>query len=207
MNKVDSFVDLGITCDSKLNFGLHVDFMVNRANSMLGFVKRWSKEFSDPYITKTLYMTFVRPILEYASQVWSPYHDVHINRIESVQRKFLRFALRGLGWIDPFNLPPYHDRLKLINLPSLEKRREVADIIFVHQILTAAIDSPYLLQHMGLNINTLSLRSVNLFHISYHRTEYGRFEPISRMLRSVNNNKSKFDFCLSKLSLKKLLYD
>jgi len=33
---------------------------------------RWSKEFSDPYVTKTLFISLVRPILEYCTPVWSP---------------------------------------------------------------------------------------------------------------------------------------
>jgi hypothetical protein len=28
--------------------------------------------------------------------VWTSFYDVHVNRIKRVQRKFIRFALRGL---------------------------------------------------------------------------------------------------------------
>lgn len=206
LTKIDFVKDLGVICDSQLNFGLHIDHMVNKANSVMGFIKRWSKEFSDPYITKVLYLSFVRPIVEYACQVWSPYKGIHINRIESVQKKFLRFALRGLGWVDPYNLPPYYDRLKLINLPALSYRREVLDVIFIHQILSGAIDSPQLLQNLSLNAKTPSLRSTELFKLDFHRTQYGQFEPITRMLRTVNNNKAQFDFNLSKFALKRELF-
>jgi len=70
---------------------------VSKAMSVLGFIKRWSKEFDDPYTTKLLFTTLVRPILEYCSSVWSPQYQVHIDRIESVQKKFLLFALRSLN--------------------------------------------------------------------------------------------------------------
>jgi hypothetical protein len=33
-------------------------------------------------------------------------YDVHVNKIERVQRKFIRYALRGLGWTDMYNLSP-----------------------------------------------------------------------------------------------------
>ena len=127
VSRVTLFRDLGVTCDRELNFRSHIDSIISRANSLLGFVKRWSKEFSNPYVTKALFMTFVRPVLEYASQVWSPYHLVHRHRIQAIQRRFIRFALRGLGWADTHNLPPYGDLLKLINLQPLDKRRDVAD--------------------------------------------------------------------------------
>lgn len=203
--RVSTIRDLGILCDSDLNFHSHFDNIVSRANSMLGFVKRWAKEFLDPYVTRALYMTFVRPILEYASQVWSPYQQVHIQRVEAVQRRFVRFALRGLPWVDAYNLPPYVDRLKLIDLQSLQRRREIADIIFVHQVTTGIIESPSILDRMNLNINVRSLRSVELFKVQFHRTDYGKNEPITRMLRAVNDSAAIFDFNFSKLQLKRRL--
>jgi hypothetical protein len=83
---------------------------VLKSARMLGFIKRISREFSDPYTYKTLYVAFVRafvrPGLEYASCVWSPHQVVHSARIERIQHNFIRFALRGLGWTAQL-LPPY----------------------------------------------------------------------------------------------------
>lgn len=203
---VDSLCDLGILCDKELNFRSHITTSINRANSALGFVKRWSKEFSDPYVTKSLYLTFVRPLLEYASQVWSPCYNTHSLRIEAVQRRFLRFALRGLPWLDSFHLPPYADRLQLINLQPLDKRRKVADIVFIHQILAGNIDCPTLLQKISLHTNPRNLRLVSLFDVNFHRTNYGSNEPLTRMLRSSNIMQNSFDFHTSKHSLKISLY-
>lgn len=203
---VDSLCDLGIICDRELNFRSHIDTSIKRANSALGFVKRWSKEFSDPYVTKSLYTTFVRPLLEYASQVWSPSYLSHSQRIEAVQRRFLRFALRGLPWSDPHILPPYEHRLKLINMESLEYRRRVADVVFTHQLLAGNIDCPSLLQKISLQTNFNNLRSIPLFQIKFHRTNYGCNEPMTRMLRTSNSVANLFDFHLSKDSLKTSLY-
>lgn len=169
-------------------------------------MKRWSKEFSNPYVTKSLYITIVRPLLEYASQVWSPYYETHINRIEAVQRRFIRFALRGLPWVDSYNLPPYRDRLKLINLQSLKKRRDVADILFIHQLLSGNIDCPSLLQIISLNTNPRNLRSVPLFRLVPHRTNYGLHEPMSRMLHKANNIPNIFNFHYSRSALRNALY-
>lgn len=202
---ITSARDLGVICDRELNFRSHIDNIIRRANSALGFIKRWSKEFSDPYVTKALYTTFVRPLLEYASQVWSPHHLVHSTRIEAVQRRFLRFALRGLPWTDTHNLPPYVDRLKLINLQSLESRRDTADILFVHQLVAGYIDCPALLEMISLNTNPRNLRSVPLFRLASHRTNYGHYEPMARMLRKANNAVSLFDFNISKNALRAAL--
>lgn len=46
LESVDSFVDLGVILDHKLRFNLHIDACINKAKSLLGFIKRWSKEFN-----------------------------------------------------------------------------------------------------------------------------------------------------------------
>ena len=60
LENVSSFCDLGITLDSKLNFNLHIDACVSKSSSVLGFIKRWSREFDDPYLMKLeqRYFTF-----------------------------------------------------------------------------------------------------------------------------------------------------
>jgi len=80
--------DLGVLLDSKLKFDCHIMSTVSKAMSVLGFIKRWSKEFNDPFTTKLLFTSLVRPILEYCSSVWSPQYQVHIDRIVSVQKNF-----------------------------------------------------------------------------------------------------------------------
>jgi hypothetical protein len=75
----------------------------------VGFVKR-SCDFRDPYTLKTLQVSHEHPNLEYASCVWRPFYSAHIDGIEHVQRKFVKYALRGLGWTDMCDLPPYVDR-------------------------------------------------------------------------------------------------
>jgi hypothetical protein len=65
---------------------------------MLGFVRRLSLEFRDSYTLKSLYMYLGRPKLEYACFVWNLFYDVRVDKVERVQRRFIRYALRGLGW-------------------------------------------------------------------------------------------------------------
>jgi hypothetical protein len=57
---------------------------------MLGFVLRQASEFSNLQAMMVLYSSFVRSVLEYGSCVWSPYYITHINRLEKVQRKFVK---------------------------------------------------------------------------------------------------------------------
>lgn len=205
--RVFSFKDLGIVFNSSLDFTEHINSLVKRANSMLGFVKRWSKEFQDPYVTLSLYNCFVRPHLEYASQVWTPFYDVHRSRIEAVQHNFVRFALKGLPWTDPYNLPPYEHRIQLLHIQSLLQRRVNNDIVFIHQLLSGALDAPDLLTCVGLNYRggAHHLRSLELLHYPHHRTNYGMNEPLTRMCRLFNLNSKMIDFNDNKINLKNVL--
>lgn len=205
--RLDKCRDLGVIFNPQLSFADHIDSVVLKANATLGFVKRWSREFRDPYICKQLYCALVRPILEYACPVWSPYHLSEIKRLESVQRRFLRFALGSLPWSDPFNLPPYSDRLKLIGLTSLEKRREISKTTFLFDLLQGSINSPELLDNISISVPTRSLRSSDFLHVSFHRTNYGKNMPLPSMSRLFNfYYKDCIDFNLSKTQLKSLLY-
>ena len=67
-------MDLGVLYDPKQTLINHIDPKISKAYGMLGFIIRWSKEFSNPHVTKSLYYCFVRPILEYA------YYDVHLKK-------------------------------------------------------------------------------------------------------------------------------
>jgi hypothetical protein len=115
--------------DEKMHFSEHVDFMVSKTNAILGFIKRLAFEFRDPL--KSLYTSLVRPKLEYASCVWSPFYDVRVDKVERVQRRFIRYALRGLGWTDIYDMPPYEHRCDLLRLDTVVKRCSIACTILI----------------------------------------------------------------------------
>jgi hypothetical protein len=65
LDRVDSSTDLGVVMDRRMSFSRHIDVTVGNALTMLGFVKRFSGEFRNPYTLRTLYVSLVRPKLEY----------------------------------------------------------------------------------------------------------------------------------------------
>ena len=75
------------------------------------------------------YVSYVRPILEYSSQVWSPSYMSNIDKIEKVQRYLTRRLFSRL------NLPEssYHDELQYLCLESLELRRLHFDLTMVYK--------------------------------------------------------------------------
>ena len=69
------------------------------------------------------YSPHVRPILEYGSEIWNPSTKGLITAIERVQRRATRFILQSSA--------PYEERLKELNLSSLEDRRKFKDNILL----------------------------------------------------------------------------
>ena len=119
----DSERDLGVRVNANLRHRQQCTEARNRANRVLGFISRSVSNRSAEVILK-LYLALVRPHLDYAVQFWSPYYRMEINSLESVQRRMTKM-IHGLR-----NLP-YSERLKSLNLHSLERRRTRGDLIEV----------------------------------------------------------------------------
>ena len=165
--------DLGVRLDTKMTFIDHIDGLIAKAMSMLGFIKRICGNMDDPYTKKSIYCSLVRSILEYNGVVWSPAFAIHSKRIESIQRNFTRFALRTLPWRDPNTLPPYKERCLLINIESLEMRRQNAAALFVFDLLSNRIDSPQLLSRLNFNVPQRSTRHATILIPVYHHSDSG----------------------------------
>ena len=56
VEKCQQVRDLGMILDSKLTFIEHYNTIINKANNMLSFIKRFCYNFRDPYTIKTLYI-------------------------------------------------------------------------------------------------------------------------------------------------------
>ena len=194
IERVSTFKDLGVLLDTQLSFREHYSYIVAKSNRNLGFIFRISKEFTDPYCLRALYFSLVRSILETASVVWSPYHDVWIKRIEAVQKKFIRYALRFLPWNNPNELPSYESRCELIGMKTLEKRRDVAKAVFVGKLLLGEIDAAQILYRINMNVVPRNLRLRRFLRLEFHRTDYAQNEPIRGMCLVFNEVFDQFDF-------------
>ena len=64
--------DLGIWVASDLTWIKHVLERCAKANKLLGFVRRSGGEISNSRTRRKLYLSVVRSVFGYASQVWSP---------------------------------------------------------------------------------------------------------------------------------------
>src|SRR6185369_14579262 len=113
--------DLGVTVSGNGKSAAHVRKIVGRAYQVShlifnGFVNR------DPKFLGRLFAVYIRPILEYASVVWSPHLIGDIDAIERVQRRFTK-RIPSIATL------PYSQRLAACNLEILELRRIRFDLV------------------------------------------------------------------------------
>ena len=128
--------DLGVLVDDELEFDKHIRAIVNKANRVLGMIKR-GFTCLDKEIFLNLYPVLVRPLLEYCVQVWSPYKQMHIDLIEGVQ-------IRATKLVPGNKNMDYDQRLAYLNnLPKLEERRVRGDMIETYKILTGKEDTKW----------------------------------------------------------------
>lgn len=81
--------DLGVLFDNKLTFDNHINYAVNKANSMLGLIKR-SFLYLDIDSFLCLYKSLVRPHLEYGNIIWYPLFKRQSAMLERVQCRATR---------------------------------------------------------------------------------------------------------------------
>ena len=119
--------DLGIMFDSNLKFVHHIQDIVSRASKRAHLIFRCFLSRNTNNLIKA-FITYVRPLLEYASSVWSPSYLYLITHIESVQRSFTKRL--------PFcKSLSYAERLSNLKLQSLEYRRLIFDLVLVFKII------------------------------------------------------------------------
>ena len=112
--------NLGVLISNDLEWSNHVNSAVNKANQKLGQIKH-SFQYLDEKMLKLLFVSLVRPHLEYAAPVWNPHWQYDKDKLEKVQQRATRVeSLRGYS---------YEERLKKLDLLSLENRRRRGDLI------------------------------------------------------------------------------
>lgn len=204
LDRVNVVRDLGVMFDSVLSFRPHYDHICNNANRLLSFLLRNTKPFRNAASLVILYNALVRSILEYCSPIWYPIYDIHVDRIESVQRRFARCLSSKYGLRR--KLPNYSERLCRFKMMSLEDRRRVSDLCTLHRIVNSTMDSQ-LIEHLKFRVPTRSVRIPQLFSLPPMRNNVSQNGPLYRICRLYNDLCSRHDiFSNSIMSFKAAMY-
>ncbi len=110
LRDVDSQNDLGVTISNDLMPSKHILNIVKKANSRIYMIKRCFTGLTKQKLL-TLYKSIVRPIMEYASPVWSPWQVKDKEILQKTQDRCLRLCNEN------------------IELETLEERRKKTDLV------------------------------------------------------------------------------
>ena len=119
--------DLGILQSNGADYTEQIETLKTKGRRMAGWILRTFKT-RERRPMLILFKSLVLPVVEYCSLVWSPGAIEKVREVESVQRSFTSNII-GLSDIN------YWDRLCVLDLYSLERRRERFAILHVFKIL------------------------------------------------------------------------
>ena len=133
---IETEKDLGLHMHSSLNWAIHMQKAINKANSVIGWIARNVISRMEN-VMLNVYKSLVRPHLEYAVQVWNV-PAIHGNwkiimELEDVQRKMTRM-------VDNIGLLTYNERLEALELTTLLERRARGDLIETFKIVTGKVN-------------------------------------------------------------------
>ena len=126
---------VGLLLDSKLTFNKHIDCICKKLhNSALAFV-RINTHFCQRKIKTDTYLTYVRPLLEYAFIVWSPHTNNSINKIEAVQRRAAWYVMSDYSRFSSVSA-----MLSGLQWDTLKRRRDVQSLCVFYKIINGLVD-------------------------------------------------------------------
>ena len=135
LERVYTYKYLGVQFTSNLSWSDHIHAKCSKAKKLLGLLYRKFQGCTDPVTLFNLYITLVRPHLEYACEIWNPHLKRDINKVEQLQKFGLRMCTRR--WSSD-----YLDLLLLFSIPTLGDRRLYLNLCTMYKIVHNLVDFP-----------------------------------------------------------------
>ena len=129
---VESQRDLGVLVDSSLRFHVHVNAIVGEASGLASQILRGTVCREVDFMV-TLFISHIRPILDYASSVWGVGFVGDMIKLESVQRRWSR-ETKGMSRLN------YRARLTSMGLFSICGRMLRTDLVKVWKAFNGEVD-------------------------------------------------------------------
>ena len=140
----DSVKDLGVIMSNDGSFQEHISKICDSANRKIGWFLR-SFQSRDSELMRFIWQTYIQPGLDYCSQLWSLTSPTQLMKVENV---LCSFTSRIMG-IQRLN---YWERLKCLNLLSMQQRMERYRLIYTWKILEEQVPN------CGIQWNSTKLR-------------------------------------------------
>ena len=175
-------------CYGEHQVNAHIGGAVSSGRKLLGVMKRWGKGLSVSALI-TVYASIVRPKLEYVSVTWNSIGKDNYNKIEAVQRNFVKY----LAHIENINYDntSYKDSCIHFNLPLLSDRRTYFDLLFLFKSVNGIFDcQPF----FNLHVPGRTTRQCRTFQQPGGRVKFSQQSLFNRIPSLVKGSFS--DLCI-----------
>ena len=171
---------------SKLTFTHHVNFVTARANRVLGLMWRNCRSL-DTSTKRFLYLTLVRPSLDFCSVVFNSISKTNSKRIDRIHFRFLRF-------ISPETFGPRRNEIdeatinllnKNFNVLSPSTKRVYLDLLFLFKCVNSFDCN--LISYFSFKVPCRQLRQCDLFSVPFCRVNVCKNGFISRLSSLYND--------------------
>ena len=173
---------LGLHITKDLKWSKHIEIICKKAYS------RWYNyfkcvKFNDLNILCRIYKIYVRPILEYASEIFNSNCVKDSRALELVQKRITRSII----FRKYKKYMPYKERLQYLQLQPLGERRLIQDLTTLYRIFTkdCTINSKF------LPLITKSSTNPNRFPVPYAKKNCRFYSFFPRTLRVYNQVSKK----------------
>ena len=82
---------LGVIFSNDCKWTKHIDVLIERTSKQLNILRKLKYRLKRDYLEK-IYLVFIRPILEYASEIWDNYGQTNCNHLEKIQVEAARIV-------------------------------------------------------------------------------------------------------------------
>lgn len=132
---------LGITFNKRLNWGEHIQRSICKANAMQRRLEPLIgiRSTLDIKLKRKLYLTIIRPIITYASPVWSTATDTQLKSLQTFQNKIVKKIAKAPWYIrrrnihKDLNIPQILDFIDKLNVKfctrNIHLNSAIADVI------------------------------------------------------------------------------
>ena len=201
---------LGIIFDSKLTWKNNTSYIVKKVNKRIGALKCLSRKSNNIHQSDmlNLYKLFIRPVLEYGSEIWGKMNQGYCKKLDSIQHRCIAISL-GVNRLSPLNdtcyegkMLPLKQRRDIKIIKTWKKKLTNDDVVFLNTF------SPQMRQNIILEnnysnfsgkllqaIEKYNLNNEKIMHLSNRELKKNITES---WLQSVKNEKSIVLFDISK---------
>ena len=180
IERVHTYKLLGITLNDKLKWDNHINTICSKASSRLYFLKLLKRSRVSIDDLLHYYSTIVRPVLEYACQVWhASLTKEQSARIEKIQKRALRII---------YGCDSYEHLCIVHSIKKLELRRDELNKTFFKTVLNDSNCLHYLLPVPRPTDTLNNLRKFNKYETIRTRTDKYKKSYIVNALNCYQQN-------------------